>query len=191
MAEKTNILNIDEFVQNSFLSKKGFLKPNTFKIIITIPNLLKLALISTSKYIQETLTWNAISISSPGFSITDNDSQFPFRTKLVQRTQDNISIQFYESNNQEMNKIFYEWMNLMIELKSNAERIIRNYQKDYIGKLVIYNVKEESPTTYHHHQEVFEGVYPISAGAINYDTGDENTFVKYPVTFRYRYHKIN
>lgn len=178
-----SITSIDDFISNSFLNSEGFLKPSRFEIEFDrLPEFL-----GNTAEINNIMKFNIVSVGLPPFSIQEADNN-PLRHRIVMRNTDNISMQFFESKDISIKDLMFNWIDEMVRHRSNIDNFQRRYFDDITASLRVYPLKPDGTRTARYDR--FLDVFPVSAGQIQYDIGDENNIGKIDITFKYRFHMI-
>ncbi len=133
------------------------------------------------------MTNNLVSVSVPGFSLSDDNST-PLRHMITARETGDITMVVWESTNFDIRKNIFRWMDAIIQHKNDVDNQVRAYFSDIVVNLKVYpltNAGELGTIC-----DEFLDVFPINAGDITYDYSDDNQLAQTTVQWRYRYHNI-
>ncbi len=175
---------IDHFLSNSFLKEpEGFLRPSRFKIEFT--NWMSNDVIPAE--FKDVMSNNLVSMTIPGFSISDDNSS-PLRHSITTRDTGDITMVFWESSTFGIRQNIFKWMDSIVQHKNDVENQHRAYINDIVVNLKVYPLTNSGETG--KICDEFLDVFPINAGDITYDYSDDNQIAQTTVQWRYRYHNI-
>ena len=123
------ILTIKTFKSNSFLSLKGgIFNANKFLVQFDLPKIIN-DLFDDETPIIDTLQHNVLKVQSPGFNISEKENEIDHQAQ-DKRQIGELQITFLESNDIQIKKLFYTYINKMIPNTKAHQDIAREYIDD-------------------------------------------------------------
>ncbi len=169
---------IEHFADKSFLNTPGLLRSSRFRVEWT-------KMPKTLQTFVNSITENVQGVTTPGFSIETVNT--PLRTGIARRRIETVKVVFYESEDLDLKGLFYKWISMAAEHKSQAENFARMYPAQFMCDLTVKNIKTNGSTGT---VEVFTDVFPTGITEMTYDVTQDEQIANITVTFAYRFHSI-
>tara|TARA_B100000029_G_scaffold304320_1_gene297193 strand:+ start:284 stop:832 length:549 start_codon:yes stop_codon:yes gene_type:complete len=168
--------NIHDFKEKT---KGQFARANLFKVEIT-PQLEASGKLPSSANIN--FLCNAVQI--PGLSMTTTERALDYKIRAKQKLYDDITLSFYGSEELPELDYFNQWLNLMVNPKTNRV----GYYNNYIATVTIKKLSKQGLIENDiAHETILHDAFPKKIDPISLDYGSTD-IVKIGVTFGYRYY---
>jgi hypothetical protein len=191
---KPGFTSLDYFIDNSFLGRaapndeKGFLKLSRFGVLFVLPGDVNFSTqTNVSKdVVEEFMENNVKSIDIP--SVTLSESRVVTRTHIGDRNPTDITITFFESPGLSIHNSVMNWMNEIIEFKSDIDNFRRKYLDEVTARVEVFPLMGDDSRG--QRKQVFSDVFPVSINPIQLNIEADNEVGTVAIRFRYRFHTV-
>lgn len=191
---KPGFTSLDYFINNSFLGKaapgdeRGFLRTSRFAAKFTLPvNVEFLTGETVSKnVIEDFMESNVKSMEIPAVTITE--AKVGIRTHIGDRNPSDITITFFESPGLSIHDSVRNWINDIVDLRSDSDNFARKYLDDVTAIIELFPILGSGSRA--NRKQVFTDVFPISVNPIQLNIEEDNIVGTTVVRFRYRFHTV-
>jgi len=177
---------------SSTLSQAGgnFARPTKYSMILSLPTPLRTVFGDSLDVLCKTVQAPGITNEPYEIKIKGHTIKIPGRTNQNQE----IQITFYVDEDYKVRKMFQDWI-LSLDNRTPVARSGRNAimakNKDYYGELELIG-RDFTETSDKTISFMFEDVYPINVGELDFDTSGKDTISEITITFAYsRYNTKN
>lgn len=180
----TDYGSFDKWIQKSKLLAEGILRPNRFKVEMTYPQ----GMSQSSKALgEEYATFRIMSaqVSNIGMDSGKLDINQVTINYYKQRSDMDLSLGFIDTSDLKLREFFNKWMRIGYD----ADTRVRGYTNDLKCAFIkIFPLDETGKASSKH--DIFYDCIPFEISDINYDMGQENSYVKTEVKFKFVVHEI-
>jgi len=153
-----------------------FARPNLFEVVITPLNKV---IIPDS--LKRRLSFGCYTASIPGMTTLTTEKDEGYRSIAYQKAYEDVALGFYVHGDMKELKVFQDWMELMIDPKTNRV----GFYDHYTSTIEIKNLNQQQDVAL---TTTLYEAYPKSLSAVTLDYGTNDDVMKIDVGITYRYY---